>query len=179
MLFNLHNRSGKWGLEILGNLLKITQQLSEYKIQFPGVQRSTVAQVWRGMCEPENKANLLIILSKISPAPSSRSQGEISSQKVQWSASHLYFRGIHYSSALRTDEYGSSGSLCRDLMWNNQEQKSPSRWLCWLEHCPKHQKVVGLFPSQGTYRGQLIYVSLSHGCFSLSFSPSLSIHSSL
>ena len=42
-----------------------------------------------------------------------------------------------------------------------------ARLLSWLECHPIHQKVVGLIPSQGTYRRQLVKVSLSHWCFSL------------
>ena len=28
-----------------------------------------------------------------------------------------------------------------------------AKWLCWLDHCPMHQKVVGSISSQGTYLG--------------------------
>ena len=41
-------------------------------------------------------------------------------------------------------------------------------WLSWLEHYPVQQKVVGLVPGWGAYRRQLIHVSLSHWCLSLS-----------
>ena len=34
-------------------------------------------------------------------------------------------------------------------------------WLSWLEHYPIYHKVAGSIPSQGTYRGQLINVSVS------------------
>ena len=59
-----------------------------------------------------------------------------------------------------------------------------------VEHCPVHQKFVDLIPTQGTYLGggfkpwlgvygrQLIDVSLSHQCLSLSLS-SFSFYRSL
>ena len=58
-------------------------------------------------------------------------------------------------------------------------------YLSCLEHCPVHQKVAGLIPSQskylgffilgqGIYRGQPIHVSLSHWSFSFSLSLFLS-----
>ena len=57
-------------------------------------------------------------------------------------------------------------------------------WFSLLECCPGHQKVGGSIPSQGTYLGcrfdlllghvwEVADVSFSHGCFSLSLSPSL------
>ena len=44
-----------------------------------------------------------------------------------------------------------------------------ARWLSWLEYHPVDQKVTGLIPGQGTYRRQLIHVSLFLSlCLSLS-----------
>ena len=49
-----------------------------------------------------------------------------------------------------------------------------ARWLIWLGCPPVHQKLVGLVPSQGANGRQPICVSLSHGCFFLFLSISLS-----
>ena len=38
---------------------------------------------------------------------------------------------------------------------------SLSRWPCWLEHNPVHQKVGGLIPGRGVYGRQQIDVALS------------------
>ena len=42
-------------------------------------------------------------------------------------------------------------------------------WFSWLEHCPIHQKVVGLIPGQDTYRKQpLMFFLHINICISLS-----------
>ena len=46
----------------------------------------------------------------------------------------------------------------------------PGWVLSWLERHPIHQNVVSLIPSQGAYGRQVIDVSLTHRCFSLSSS---------
>ena len=44
----------------------------------------------------------------------------------------------------------------------------------WVERHPGHQKVTGLTPGRGVYGRQPVDVSLSHLCFSLPPSSSLS-----
>lgn len=58
----------------------------------------------------------------------------------------------------------------------------PGQWLSWLGFCPTHQMVLGSIPGVGTYLGcilipgqgrnrrQLIHVSPSHLCLSVSLS---------
>ena len=64
-------------------------------------------------------------------------------------------------------------------------------WLSWLEHCPQTKEsqvqflvrvyawVAVLGPGQGVYESQPIGVFISHLCFSLSLSLSLSLLPSL
>ena len=54
--------------------------------------------------------------------------------------------------------------LCRCMGWYKGRFTDLARQLSWLEHCPVRQKVVGLIPSQGVHKRQLIGVSLSHCC---------------
>ena len=53
-------------------------------------------------------------------------------------------------------------------------------WFSWLEHCPIHQKIVGLIPGQGAYERQTIYFfSLTLMPLSVCLSVSLSHSTSL
>ena len=43
--------------------------------------------------------------------------------------------------------------LCKLYKVINSSYTAPVRWLSWLGHHPKYQKVVGSTPGQGTYLG--------------------------
>ena len=60
-----------------------------------------------------------------------------------------------------------------DIQMDKNLRQALSGWFRWSEHHLVHEKGEGLIPGQGEYGRQLISVSLSHPCFSLSFPLSL------
>ena len=104
----------------------------------------------------------------------------------QWTDPHLKHRGWLLKTKGRNRHGGTPGILRYSLVtvlvcpfllvlkpfFHQETLPCPGWWLSWLEHPPVHQNVAGSIPSPGTYRRQLINVSLTWMPLSLSLSPS-------